>query len=79
MLPTTGYSSADLEQFVSIVKTKMHEHELKLLMISGDNAAAHQSYFAKLMEDHQQQAFPLIDWPFTYFGMTAIKAKAIAY
>ncbi len=68
MLPTTGYTSNEVEDMVNTVSRKMKEDNIKLTMVSGDNAAAHQSYFAKLMQDWQQHVFPLIDWPFTYNG-----------
>lgn len=68
MLPTAGYTSDDVEAMVSSVSKKMSENNVKVLMVSGDNASTHQSFFAKLMKDRQQHAFPLIDWPFTYNG-----------
>ncbi len=69
MVPTTGYSAVEVEELVTTVSTRMKASNLNLLMVSSDNAAAHQSLFAKLMEDRQQCSFPLIDWPFTYRGM----------
>jgi len=46
----------------------MKAANIPLLLVSGDNASAHQQFFRHTIKDNQQHYFPIVDWPYSYKG-----------
>lgn len=64
MVPVNGYDEQKLSGYVDTA-TELKKKNIKTLILSGDNAPQHRSYFKHLLCDNlRTDDFPLCDWPY---------------